>query len=34
LTAVVLILVVSVPLVGSVTPIDCRRHSPLAIFGR
>ena len=33
-TAVVLILVVSVPVVGSVTPIDCRRHSPVAILGR
>ncbi len=33
-TAVVLILVVSVPVVGSVTPIDCRRNSPLASFGR
>ncbi|MNF45574.1 hypothetical protein D3C76_413210 [compost metagenome] len=33
-TAVVLILVVSVPVVGSVTPIDCRRSSPLASFGR
>ena len=32
--AVVRIFVVSVPLVGSVTPIDCSRHSPLAIFGR
>jgi hypothetical protein len=30
---VVRIFVVSVPLVGSVTPIDCSRHSPLAIFG-
>ena len=26
--------VVSVPLVGSVTPKACRRNSPLAIFGR
>ncbi|MNG27670.1 hypothetical protein D3C84_1128250 [compost metagenome] len=34
LIAVVLILVVSVPVVGSVTPIDCRRNSPLASFGR
>ena len=34
LTAVVRMRVVSVPLLGSVTPIDCRRHSPLAIFGR
>ena len=25
---------VSVPVVGSVTAIDCRRSSPLAIFGR
>ncbi|MNH39654.1 hypothetical protein D3C79_1008570 [compost metagenome] len=33
-TAVVLILVVSVPVVGSVTPIDCRRSSPLASLGR
>jgi hypothetical protein len=37
---VVLILVVSVSVsvsvsvLGSVTPIDCRRNSPLAIFGR
>ena len=30
----VLSLVVSVPVVGSVTPIDCRRSSPEAIFGR
>jgi hypothetical protein len=29
-----LIFVVSVPAVGSVTPIDCSRSSPLAIFGR
>jgi hypothetical protein len=34
LVAVVRIFVVSVPLVGSVTPIDCSRHSPLAILGR
>ncbi|MCY1292490.1 hypothetical protein D9M68_544470 [compost metagenome] len=27
-------MVVSVPVVGSVTPIDCRRHSPEAILGR
>jgi hypothetical protein len=27
-----LILVVSVPVVGSVTPIDCRRSSPVAIW--
>ena len=33
-TATVLILVVSVPAVGSVTPIDCRRSSPEAILGR
>ncbi|MCY1223653.1 hypothetical protein D9M72_357890 [compost metagenome] len=33
-TAVVLILVVSVPVVGSVTAIDCRRSSPLAILGK
>ncbi len=26
-------LVVSVPAVGSVTPIDCRRSSPVAILG-
>jgi len=26
--------VVSVPLVGSVTPNACRRSSPVAIFGR
>jgi len=32
--AVVLILVVSVPVVGSVTPMDCRRSSPLASLGR
>src|SRR6516162_2973121 len=34
LVAVVLILVVSVPVVGSVTAIAWRRNSPLAIFGR
>ena len=34
LFAVVLMAVVSVPVVGSVTPIDCRRNSPEAIFGR
>ncbi|MDT4833798.1 hypothetical protein FQZ97_674190 [compost metagenome] len=33
-TALVLILVVSVPAVGSVTPIDCRRRSPAASAGR
>ena len=32
-TAVVLILVVSVPVVGSVTPMLCRRNSPRAIGG-
>ena len=30
----VLILVVSVPVVGSVTPIDCKRNSPLAEAGK
>ncbi|MNT13989.1 hypothetical protein D3C72_1489750 [compost metagenome] len=34
MTAVVLILVVSVPVVGSVTPMDCRRSSPAAMRGR
>jgi hypothetical protein len=29
-----LILVVSVPVVGSVTPMDCSRHSPEAMRGR
>src|SRR6218665_186060 len=33
-TALVLILVVSVPVPGSVTPIDCKRHSPRAMRGR
>ena len=33
-TALVLSLVVSLPVVGSVTPIDWMRISPLAIFGR
>ncbi|MNL41686.1 hypothetical protein D3C87_1641080 [compost metagenome] len=33
-TALVLILVVSVPVVGSVTAIDWMRNSPAAIFGR
>ena len=33
-TAVVLIFVVSVPVVGSVTPMLCRRSSPLAMRGR
>ena len=32
-TARVLILVVSVPVLGSVTAIDCRRSSPLAMLG-
>ena len=34
LTAVVLIFVVSVPVVGSVTPIDWMRSLPAAISGR
>ena len=29
-----MILVVSVPVVGSVTPMDCKRNSPLASLGR
>jgi hypothetical protein len=33
-TALVLILVVSVPVVGSVTPMDCRRHSPAGDLGQ
>ena len=33
-SAVVLILVVSVPVLGSVTAIDCSRSSPLAMRGR
>ena len=34
LTAVVLSCVVSVPVVGSVTAIDCKRNSPEAILGK
>ena len=33
-TATVFVFVVSVPVVGSVTPIDCSRSSPLAMRGR